>query len=181
MFDKDMQIRGKYATCWKALSQLPGNAVSINNNFKIFENYIYVYMVAPIIGLLNGRKAYADPKDDSKDTAGMLAEVQIKNSTKLKYIYRLILLCDESEKLSDEERINRAFREDDNIEAVQKGMALYNAYFFGGLEILYDEFINNCTTDDDYIRKMYEFVNNFDEEQNLANLTLDIEQLLRRS
>ena len=81
MFDKDMQIKGKYATYWKALSQLPGNAVSVNNNFKIFENYIYVYMVAPIIGLLNCRKAYADPKDDSKDTAGMLAEVQIKNST----------------------------------------------------------------------------------------------------
>ena len=99
----------------------------------------------------------------------------------MKYIYRLILLCDESEKLSDEERINRAFREDDNIEAVQKGMALYNAYFFGGLEILYDEFINNCTTDDDYIRKMYDFVNNFDEEQNLTDLSLDIEQLLRRS
>ena len=180
MFDKDMQIKGKYATYWKALSQLPGNAVSTTNNFKIFENYIYVYMVAPIIGLLNGRKAYADPKDDSKDTAGMLAEVQIKNSTKLKYIYRLIILCDDSEGLTDEERINWAFRGDDKTEAVQKGMALFNAYFFGGLEILYDEFINNCTTDDDYIRKLYEFVNSFNDEQKLSVLTLDIEQLLRR-
>ena len=56
MFDKDMQIHGKYATYWKALTQLPGNAVETTKNFKIFENYIYVYMVAPIIGLLNGRK-----------------------------------------------------------------------------------------------------------------------------
>ena len=45
MFDKDMQIHGKYATYWKALTQLPGNAVDTSNNtFKIFENYIYVYM-----------------------------------------------------------------------------------------------------------------------------------------
>lgn len=180
MFDNDIQIRGKHATYWKALSQLPGNAVGTTNNFKIFENYIYVYMVAPIIGLINGRKAYTDPKDDSKDTAGMLSEVQIKNSAKLKYIYRLIILCDDSEGLSDEERINWAFKCDDNADFVKKGMALYNAYFFGGLEILYDEFINNCTTDDDYIRKMYEFVNIFYDEQKLSELTLDIEQLLRR-
>lgn len=91
MFDKDMQVRGKYATYWKALTQLPGNAVETSKNFKIFENYIYVYMVAPIIGLLNGRKGQYDPEDDSKDTAGMLAEIQIKNASKLKYIYRLIV------------------------------------------------------------------------------------------
>ena len=90
MFDKDMQIRGKYATYWKALTQLPGNAVGTSNNtFKIFENYIYAYMVAPVIGLLHGRKGQYDPNDDSKDTAGMLAEIQIKNAAKLKYIYRL--------------------------------------------------------------------------------------------
>lgn len=180
MFDKDMQIKGKHATYWKALSQLPGNAVNTTNNFKIFENYIYVYMVAPIIGLLNGRKSYVDPNDESKDTAGMLAEIQIKNSTKLKYIYRLIILCDDSEGLTDEERIDWAFRSDNKPEDVQKGMALFNAYFFGGLEILYEEFVNNCITDDDYIRKMYEFVNNFNEDQKLSDLTLDIEQLLRR-
>ena len=141
MFDKDMQIRGKYATYWKALTQLPGNAVETSKNFKIFENYIYVYMVAPIIGLLNGRKGQYDPADDSKDTAGMLAEIQIKNASKLKYIYRLITLVDDSEGLSDEEKINRAFREDSNEESVKKGMELYTAYFFGGLEVLYETFV----------------------------------------
>ena len=119
MFDKDMQIRGKYATYWKALTQLPGNAVETSKNFKIFENYIYVYMVAPIIGLLNGRKGQYDPTDDSKDTAGMLAEIQIKNASKLKYIYRLIVLVDDSLGLTDEEKINMAFREDNNEESVK--------------------------------------------------------------
>ena len=57
MFDKDMQIHGKYATYWKALTQLPGNAVDTSSNsFKVFENYIYVYMTAPIIGLLHWKK-----------------------------------------------------------------------------------------------------------------------------
>lgn len=179
MFDKDMQIRGKYATYWKALTQLPGNAVETSKNFKIFENYIYVYMVAPIIGLLNGRKGQYDPADESKDTAGMLAEIQIKNASKLKYIYRLISLVDDSEGLSDEEKINRAFREDNNEESVKKGMDLYMAYFFGGLEVLYETFVLGCITEDDYIRKMFDFVSEFKDEQSIDDLTVDIETLLR--
>jgi len=179
MFDKDMQIRGKYATYWKALTQLPGNAVETSKNFKIFENYIYVYMVAPIIGLLNGRKGQYDPADESKDTAGMLAEIQIKNASKLKYIYRLITLVDDSEGLSDEEKINRAFREDNNEESVKKGMDLYTAYFFGGLEVLYETFVLGCITEDDYIRKMFDFVSEFKDEQSIDDLTVDIENLLR--
>lgn len=179
MFDKDMQIKGKYATYWKALTQLPGNAVETSKNFKIFENYIYVYMVAPIIGLLNGRKGQYDPADESKDTAGMLAEVQIKNSSKLKYIYRLIALVDESEGLSDEEKINRAFREDNNEDSVKKGMELYTAYFFGGLEVLYETFVLGCITEDDYIRKMFDYVTEFKDEQSIDDLSVDIESLLR--
>ena len=179
MFDKDMQIRGKYATYWKALTQLPGNAVETSKNFKIFENYIYVYMVAPIIGLLNGRKGQYDPADESKDTAGMLAEIQIKNASKLKYIYRLITLVDDSEGLSDEEKINRAFREDNNEESIKKGMDLYTAYFFGGLEVLYETFVLGCITEDDYIRKMFDFVSEFKDEQSIDDLTVDIENLLR--
>lgn len=179
MFDKDMQIRGKYATYWKALTQLPGNAVETSKNFKIFENYIYVYMVAPIIGLLNGRKGRHDPADDSKDTAGMLAEIQIKNASKLKYIYRLIVLVDDSLELTDEEKINMAFREDNNEESVKKGMELYTAYFLGGLEVLYESFVLECITEDDYIRKMFDFVTEFKDEQEIDELTLDIESLLR--
>lgn len=178
MFDKDMQIRGKHATYWKALTQTPGNAVDASKNFKVFEAYIYVYMVAPIIGLINGRKGQYNPADDSKDTAGMLAEIQIKNASKLKYIYRLIVLSDDSLGLTDEEKINMAFREDNNEESIRKGMELYTAYFLGGLEILYEEFVQNCITDDDYVRKMFEFVSEFKEEQSIDDLTIDIESLL---
>lgn len=178
MFDKDMQIRGKYATYWKALTLLPGNAVETSKNFKVFENYIYVYMVAPIIGLLNGKQSAPDPNDDSKDTAGMLAEVQLKNQSKLKYLYRLIILVDDTLGLSDEEKINMAFREDNNDESVKKGMELFMSYFYGGLDILYEEFVQSCITEDDYIKRMFDFVSEFKDEQSIDSLTLDIEKLL---
>lgn len=178
MFDKDMQIRGKYATYWKALTQLPGNAVETSKNFKIFENYIYVFMAAPIIGLLNGKKGFPDPNDDNKDTAGMLSEVQVKNQGKLKYLYRLIILVDDTLGLSDEEKINMAFREDNNDESVKKGMDLFMSYFYGGLDVLYETFVLNCITEDDYIMKMFDFVTEFKEEQSIDALSVDIEKLL---
>ncbi len=181
MFDDDVQIRGKHATYWKALSNLPGNAVDreAKKHFKIFENYIHVYMVAPIIGLLYNRKGQYDPKDKDDDTAGMLAAVLIKNAAKLKYIYRLIILSDDSLGLSPEEKIDLAFRDTDK-ESEAKGMKLYHDYFLGGLEVLYEEFVLKCDTDDDYLVRLYEFISDFNNEHSIEDLTPDIEGLLSK-
>ena len=183
MFDREITVRGKYAAYLKSLCQLPGNVSdkdkALYHNFKIFETYVGAYMVAPIIGLLNGKKASYEVNDDSKESAGILEGVLIKNASKLKYIYRLIILSDDSEALSDEEKINRAFREDDNEESVKRGMELYTAYFLGGLEILYDTFVQGCVTDDDCIKKIFDFITEFKEEQSIDDLTVAIEDLLR--
>ena len=183
MFDSEISVRGRFATYMKYLCQLPPNASEADKeqfkNYKIFDSYISAYMVAPIIGMLNGKKSYFDSNDEDKNNIGMLEGVLIKNASKLKYIYRLIILCDDSEGLTDEEKINRAFREENNDEAVEDGMALYTAYFLGGLEILYEMFVMECTTDDDYILKMFEFVNEFKEEQLIDDLSVNIEDLLK--
>ncbi|MEG0834522.1 MAG: hypothetical protein RR413_03665 [Christensenellaceae bacterium] len=178
MFDKDYQIRGKHATYWKSLAKTPGNAVEISNNFKVFDNYLYVYMLAPIIGIMNNRKGFIDAADPNKDTAGMLAAVQIKNQSKLKYIYRLVVLLDDSATLTQDERINRAFREENNDISILEGMKTFESYFLGGLEILYETFVNSCTTDDDYINKIFEFVSGFKCEQDIDEMELDLERLL---
>lgn len=177
MFDRDVQIRGKHATYLKALTRTPGNTRKEGSDFKIFENYIHVYMVAPIIGLVYGRRGAVDPDDHSKDTAGMLAEILIKNQSKLKYIYRLIVLLDETEGLTKEEKIDRAFRE--NEEAVKAGMALFRSYFLGGLELLYENFVERCVTEKDYIDRMYGFVEEFRREQKMDANPLDINELLK--
>lgn len=180
MFDKDIQIRGRHATYWKALSKTPGNAPDASLNFKVFNRYIDVYMLAPIIGLINSRKGFHDPLDDSKDTAGMLAEVLIKNQSKLKYIYRLIVLLDDTSDITQEQRINRAFREENNEESTAEGMRTFNEYFLGGLEVLHEEFVQSCTTDDDFINRIYSFVEEFKNEQDIDDLEIDVEQLLRK-
>lgn len=185
MFDREITIRGKYATYMKALCQLPPNASEADksafSNFKIFDTYISAYMVAPIIGMLNGKKSSYDTADEDTKPVGMLEGVLIKNASKLKYIYRLIVLMDDSEGLTDQEKIRIAFQEDNDDKAVKKGMELYTSYFFGGLEILYETFVTNCITDDDYIVRMFDFVNEFKEEQSIDGLTVDIESLLKET
>ena len=59
-------------------------------------------------------------RETQQDTAGMLAEVQIKNSSKLKYIYRLIALVDESEGLSDEEFLEDVISDTSNLTVITK-------------------------------------------------------------
>lgn len=182
MFDKDFQIHGTYATYWKSLAKTPAeksNTEGSETNFKVFERYIDVYMLAPVLGVLYGRTRQIDPQDTNKDTAGMLAEVLIKNQTKLKYVFRLVMLLDAKSELNQNQKIDRAFRDDTNSEAMVKNMSLFNSYFLGGLEILYENFTNNCTTDDDYIDKIFSFVDEFKKEQDIDSLVVDIDQLLR--
>lgn len=179
LFDDDIQIRGRHASYLKALSELRGNASEEDkkrfSNFKLFTDYISVYMVAPIIGLLYGKKsAY----DNEKDSAGIMLAAISKNRAHLKYIYRLVILSDTTLNLSDEDKINMAFREESNDESVARGMELYNAYFCGGLEILYQEFVERCTTDEDYIERLFEFVSEFKEEQKIDDVALEIGSLL---
>lgn len=180
MFDKDMHIRGRHATYWKALAKTPANAADTSNNFKIFENYISVYMTAPIIGLIYGRRGKADPADESKDTAGMLAEILIKNQSKLKYIYRLIVLLDHSEGLTTQEKLDRAFRESENEAGTKAGMQVFHSYFLGGLEVLYETFVEQCTTDEDFMNQMYFFIEEFKREQGIEEKVPDLDSLLRR-
>jgi hypothetical protein len=170
---KDMQIKGVHATYWKSLCNTPGNVAkgTDTSNFKIFERYVDAYLVAPILGCIYGRKGSNDlPPSD--DTAGMQMAVQMTEQKKIMYVYRLIMLMDNDQILTDTQKIDRAFRDDTNEEAMKLNTALYNDYFCGGLEILYDTFVAKCTTDNDYINKIYEYVKMFKETQNIDDLEI---------
>ncbi len=63
-------------------------------------------MVAPVIGLIHHKKGEITEADkEIKDNAGMLAAVQIKYQKRLKYIYQLIILTDDTLDISNDERI----------------------------------------------------------------------------
>ena len=178
MFDSDMSITGKYAFYWKALCKTPGNAVDTSSNFKIFEQYIHAYMVAPVIGLIHHKKGEITEADkEIKDNAGMLAAVQIKYQKRLKYIYQLIILTDDTLDISNDERIVWAFNPSPEDE--KKGMQLYHDYFCGGLDYLYERFVKSCTTDDDFLNQIYQFVKETEDEYKSTDGEIDLESLLK--
>ena len=169
MFDKDFRITGKHANYWKDLCELAGNVPDReqHNNFKIFSAYIDAYVVCPLIGFQYNRKSVIDNSEEGN--AGMLAEVFGKRRQELEYVYQIIMMLDTDSEPDEDKRLYRAFKfaaetpEDKSL--IEENMKIYNAYFLGGLEILHEEFVEQCHDDDDYLKQMYDYVKRFYDEQ----------------
>lgn len=155
MFENDVAINGIHATFTKFLV----------NEAKVFGRYIDVYMNAAVLGFLYGRKREKDT--ESIDRARIFADAFAKERMRCDFIYRLIMLLDETSDLTIESRVDRAFRDDakgDKNENHISNMNLFNSYVLGGIEVLHEKFTEDCVTKEDYINKIYEVVSNFKEE-----------------
>ena len=87
----------------------------------------------------------------------------INNSDQLKYIFRMILLLDTEYEANEEQRLDHAFRNFGNNE---DDMALFDSYVLGGVEVLYDKLISGVNDPSEYIDRMYDFVEDFNEKFN---------------
>lgn len=184
MFDKDFKITGKHANYWKDLCELAGNVPDRDQhaNFKIFKAYVDAYVTCPIIGFVYNRKGTID--NSEQGDAGMLAAAVIKHASELKYVYQIIMLLDTDSEPDEEKRVYRAFNlseeSQEGRELVAQNMAVFNSYFLGGLEVLHEEFVDECLDRDAYLQKLYSFSKNFYESQNGTALEAAINQILNK-
>lgn len=184
MFDKDLKFTGKHANYLKDLCALRANVKDKDErgNFKIFKAYIDAYITCPIIGYQYHRKAQAD--NSVPGDAGMLAEVIIKNSQELKFIYQILMLLDSDSEPDEDKRIYRAFNFSEKTEEdrafIAKNMQVYTAYFLGGVEYMHEQFVDECVDRDAYLQKMYLFSKQFYECQDGAALTAAINRILNQ-
>lgn len=154
MFENDVTITGKHATYLKYLVKDAG----------LFERYIDVYMNAAIWGLLHERTA---KPDSSEDRARIYADAFANERQNCVFLYRLLLLLDKSVELPSSERIDRAFRYDtqeDRQEDFRKNMLLFHDYVRGGIEVMYEQLTDGCTTKEDYLVRAYEVMTTFKKE-----------------
>ena len=83
------------------------------------------------------------------------------------------MLLHDKNKIDDKERINRAFRygskEPKRLECDQ----IYESYILGGLEILKEKILDNSVTVDDYLKKMYKFIDEYHNRQEMKNINTD--------
>lgn len=181
MFERDYAIIGKHATYLKAMAKKDNkdNPDQAEHPF-VYSRYIDVYMNAAIWGLLYGRRVTRD--NSSKDRARIYADAFNGEHDQCVFLYRLVMLLDESTTLTPEERVDRAFKDDarpDNDEKNAQNMELFHSYVLGGIEVLYERITDGCTTQEDYVDRIYNLMaafkdelSNISYEEQLANLMI---------
>ena len=167
MFENDYTINGKHATYLKflAVKNAKDDGPDSPSSARIFERYIDVYMNAAVWGLLYSRTAEKD--NTSEDRARVYADAFANERENCVFFFFFLVLLDKTTELSPEERVDRAFRYDtlpEKAEEFKQNMELFNAYVRGGIELMYEQFTDGCTTRDDYLTKTYEIMSTFKKE-----------------
>lgn len=170
MFENDYALTGKHATYVKSLV----------NGAKLYKRYIDVYMNGAVFGLLHNRTAPVDK--DSSDRARIYADAFANCRMECVFLYRLVILLEKSSKLESPERIDRAFRDDaneDDPEKLKQNLELFNSYVRGGIEEIYEEFIDgHGTTPEEYLDRAMEVMEQFRSDLKGEDLVVTPEELI---
>lgn len=170
MFERDITLTGKHATYVKYF----------RDDAKLYARYVDVYMNGAIFGLLHNRRA---EKDSGDATANILADTLQRERNKCVLLYRLVMLLDETSNLDVQERINRAFRDDADDAAPGKlvaNMELFNSYVRGGIEEMYEQFIDgHGVTADEYLDRAMDVMETFKDELDDVDFSDKIEFLVQ--
>ena len=122
-------------------------------------------MNAAVWGLLYSRTAERDNTSD--DRARVYADAFANERDNCIFLYRMVMLLDKTIELTPEERVDRAFRYDtmpEKADELKINLALFHDYVRGGIEVMYEQFTDGCTTQDDYLSKTYEVMTTFKKE-----------------
>jgi hypothetical protein len=166
MFDKSYDITGKHALYTRFLSRDMQNKErsGVFGSYGIFERYLDVYLNGAIFGLLYNRTAQ---RDVSTEEAQIPASAFNTSRNDCIFMYRLVMLLEQTTNVTPEVRIDRAFRDDadeSKSEKIAANMNLFHSYVLGGIEVLYEKFSDGCTTPDDYLERVYTMMRDFQEE-----------------
>lgn len=157
LFEGDHTIVGNHASKIKFFKDEAG----------LYNTYIDVYLNAVILGFLKDRRCSKDTK--STDRARIYADAFSKRRNTCVFLYRIIILL-HYEDLEKEDRINRAFRFDSDPEKlylVKENLEVFNSYALGGIEVMYEMFIEECSNSKDaYIKRSFEIIQSFNSEFN---------------
>ena len=159
MFDKEYSFRGIHAEKVNKLT------AKFDDSTKLFERNFDVYMIAPIVGFMYGRKADIDKSSD--ETTKIFTDILMREKPNLMFNYRLIMLLDKENEPDLDKRIDKAFRLYEKEEA-KSDEELYEQYVRGGVDVLYEKLMENAESPEDYIKNLYDFIEEFDERYNVS-------------
>lgn len=160
MFDKQYRFFGRHAERVDALTSV----FDEYGKAKLFDRNVDVYVNAPLIGFLFGRKAERDTSPGANEkTTNIMGDRVIYSSDKLKYNYRMIMMLDSNSEPDAQKRLDKAFRTAGSDSA---DMELFDCYVRGGVDVLYEKLVEGAKTPDDYVERLFEFIDEFHDRFN---------------
>ena len=167
MFDKEYSFKGSHAEKVNKLT------AKFDDKNQLFKRNLDVYMMALVVGFLYQRKADANTGDGNQKPTKIFPQQLIENSDDLVFAYRLIMLLDKKNAASIDERVDKAFRQFNSPQA-EKDEKLFDQYVLGGVDILYEKLIESATSTEDYLKNLYDFM---EEINDRYNQMIDIDQI----
>jgi len=163
MFDKQYRFRGRHAV---RVDQLTG-VFDPESKSKLFDRNVDVYANAPLVGFLYGRMSDPDdlknPETNQVYNQNVMGDRVIYSQEELTFNFRMIMLLDKSYEPDEEKRINKAFR---HMGEDPQDMERFDAYVRGGVDVLYEKLIEGVTEPDEYVRRLFDFVDEFQDKFN---------------
>ena len=163
MFDKQYRFKGRHAL---RVDQLTSAFDSISKP-KLFDRNIDIYVNAPLIGFLYGRLAEPDdeknPENGQVYNENVMGDRVMYSQAELLFNFQLIILLDKEYEPDKNARIDKAFR---STGKNPEDEARFDGYVRGGIDVLYEKLIEGANDPNDYVTRLYEFIEEFDERFN---------------
>ena len=169
MFDKQYRFKGIHAIKVDKLN----NVFDAISGAKLFNRNVDIYANAPLIGFLYNRIAEEDntknPETGVVYGQNVMGDRVIYSQEELLFNFRLIMLLDSNYEPDMKKRINKAFKQNDENDENR-----FEGYLRGGIDVLYERLIEGANTPEDYINKLYEFLDEFDDRFNSNIVISDV-------
>ena len=94
----------------------------------------------------------------NKEAETNTASPKIYSQEELLFNFRLIMLLDEEYEPDEDKRIDKAFRHTGENPTDEER---FDSYVRGGIDVLYEKLIEGATSPDDYVSRLYDFVEEF--------------------
>lgn len=156
IYEENIIIKGRHATRMKMLAAKFDGELSQG----IFARNLDVYMAAPIVGKVYGRRAKIDT--DVDDSTSIHVEQMNKEMDTLLANFRTIAMLEKRDEIDIDTRTSNAFRHDRDDENRKPMDIIFEEYVLGGIDVLYEKLMENAKNTDDYIVNMFYFVDEFE-------------------
>ena len=152
IFDREYFFHGVHAQRLVSLTSQFGDSSFI----KMFQRNVDVFIVAPIIGFIYGRRAELDNGQMDR-TINFSQMISCKND--ILFNYRLVMLLDKEYESDSTKRLDKAFRYLGTPKAEQDEKR-YEEYMRGGIDVLFEKLIQPGS---DYQKNLIDFLEEFDD------------------